>query len=236
MAELNKLASLLAEAKFYYRFESGALTTDSSGRGHTLTAISDPASVSGLYGGAVELDANDAFSIVDHADLKPTGAFSLVVRFKVSGSAANYAFYQNQRNPGAGQVRGILTWISASGAVYFRTGTSTAFNDLAAGSGYNDGQWHTAIFEFNGTTKYIYIDDVLVNSVGWANTIGWDTVYPRIGVHTDNGSTNVEFLNGILDDMALFHRLLTADEKTALYVASMSSRSPMFFRPGFTLG
>lgn len=31
-----------ANLKAYYRFESGALTTDSSGAGHTLTAISDP--------------------------------------------------------------------------------------------------------------------------------------------------------------------------------------------------
>lgn len=229
MAELNKLTTLLADAKAYWRFESGALTTDSSGRGHTLTAISDPAEVAGLYGGAAEFDANDAYSIVDHADLKPTGAFSLVVRFKVSGSSANYAFYQNQRNPGAGQVRGILTWISAAGTVYFRTGTSTAFNDLAAGSGYNDGEWHTAIFEFNGTTKYIYIDNTLVNSVGWANTIGWDTVYPRLAVHTDNGSTNVEFLNGTLDDVSLFHRLLTADEKTLLYEAGATGNFLMMF-------
>jgi len=61
--EINTITGIInsANLKAYYRFESGALTTDSSGEGHTLTAISDPAeSPSGKFGGAVYLDGNDA--------------------------------------------------------------------------------------------------------------------------------------------------------------------------------
>lgn len=44
-----------ANLKAYYRFSSGALTTDSSGEGHTLTAIGVPAEDTGEFDGGVTL-------------------------------------------------------------------------------------------------------------------------------------------------------------------------------------
>lgn len=43
--EINTVTDIInsSNLKAYYRFESGALTTDGSGNSHTLTAISDPA-------------------------------------------------------------------------------------------------------------------------------------------------------------------------------------------------
>jgi len=41
--------------KAYYRFSTGALTTDSSGEGHTLTTIGTPAEGTGIFDGGVDL-------------------------------------------------------------------------------------------------------------------------------------------------------------------------------------
>ena len=76
-----------AQLKAYYRFSTGALTTDSSGEGHTLTAISDPSEDSGgVFGYAVALDGNDAYSATDHADFKPTGNFTIGGWIKASSA------------------------------------------------------------------------------------------------------------------------------------------------------
>lgn len=61
-----------AEVIAFWQFENGALTTDSSGNGHTLTSAGDPASVAGGQGGStncVALDGNDALYTSSNLDL-----------------------------------------------------------------------------------------------------------------------------------------------------------------------
>jgi hypothetical protein len=118
--ELNESALLSdASLKAYYRFEDDALTTDSSGEGHTLTAVSDPAEVaSGKFGGAVTLDGNDAYSATDHADFKPTGNFTVGGWVKTTSSGFIFQSYSRNTNRA-----GILLAITSDiGLVVFHSG------------------------------------------------------------------------------------------------------------------
>jgi hypothetical protein len=66
--------------KAYYRFESGALTTDSSGEGHTLTAIGTPGeNSSGKFGGAVHLGNEDAGTDTSQGD--DSGSFTYATNY-----------------------------------------------------------------------------------------------------------------------------------------------------------
>src|SRR3990167_10388794 len=96
MAELNSTAFLNdSDLKAYYRFESGALTTDTK-NSHTLTGISDPAeNTGGKYHGAVTLDGNDAYSAVDHADFQPAGNFTLTFWFRSATTGASQVIFQS---------------------------------------------------------------------------------------------------------------------------------------------
>lgn len=110
--------------KAYYRFESGALTTDSSGESHTLTAISDPAEdASGKFGGAVAFDGNDAYSATDHADFKPTGNFTIGAWVKTSTSGATqYIFVSYSKNT---NVAGIRVAVASTGIISCLSGKNT---------------------------------------------------------------------------------------------------------------
>ncbi|MBI5691346.1 MAG: hypothetical protein HZC55_14775 [Verrucomicrobia bacterium] len=73
----------------YWRFEPGAETADSSGRGHTLTFAGAVASPTGKFGGALESFPGGATQDVRHAalaaarpTLSPQGAFSLEMWIK----------------------------------------------------------------------------------------------------------------------------------------------------------
>ena len=111
--------------KAYYRFEDDALTTDSSGEGHTLTAISDPAEdASGKFGGAVALDGNDAYSATDHADFKPTGNFTVGCWVKTSTTGVAQYFFQSY-SANTARAGFYLTQSATGNVAVFASGKNT---------------------------------------------------------------------------------------------------------------
>jgi hypothetical protein len=210
--------------KAYYRFESGALTTDSSGEGHTLTAISDPAEdASGKFGGAVALDGNDAYSATDHADFKPTGNFTVGCWIKTSaGSAIPFG---SMRYDGT-TYSGIRLYIDANGIFYlqsFRNTGKVAGTDYQNAAGTTDvrtGAWVFLVGTWDGSYLRVYVNGTLDNTaVAWANAPGYNaTNYVRIGARKQSASAEDLFVNGSLDDVFLLNgTALTADQIKGIY-------------------
>ena len=223
MPELAK--TILANSsnlKAYYRFESGALTTDSSGNSHTLTAVSDPAETTGVFGGGVALDTDDCYTIVNHADLRPTGNFSISAWINLNASGSNQAIFQSYSQNS--NVAGILFVVRSTGVIDVtvgdNTGTSTPSDYVVATSTgtITDGVWtHVAVVR-DGTTVRIYINGKADGSVAWSTAQGFAaTNYVRVGCQNNDG-TNINFLNGSIDDLALFNgTALSADQIKELY-------------------
>jgi len=222
MAELNA-TTLLADAnlKAYYRFESGALTTDSSGEGHTLTAISDPAEdASGKYGGSVALDGDDAYSAVDHADFKPTTGFTVGGWLK--GTTANgYIFQSFSTNT---NIAGLRLWVDANKKIRLDSGKNTGtvagtdYQAIVSTSVVADDTWKFVAGVWDGSYLRIYVNGVANGTaVAWANAPGFAaTNYVRVGSRNLAG-TNQAFFTGSVDDIFFFDRALSADEILYLY-------------------
>lgn len=91
-------------------------------------------------------------------------------------------------------------------------------NDLDVKTGnLADGQWHHIAATFDGTTRSVYVDGVLKGSdIPKRHRVPVKATNVRIG-STNNG----EFFKGSIDDVAIWHRALSANE-----IASRLSVSP----------
>jgi large repetitive protein len=225
--EINS-TSWLADAnlKAYYRFESGALTTDTSGEGHTLTAISDPAEdASGKFGGAVALDGNDAYSATDHADFKPTGNFTVGAWVKMTGqSIAQFLFQSFSINTNRAGWR--LYVAATTGYAAFdsakNTGTTlnTDYKNVIGSTDITDGNWHFLVGTWDGSYLRLFVDGVQEGGdVSWANAPAYAaTNYIRVGCFV-NATNNANYLTGSLDDVFLINgTALSAEEIRGIYI------------------
>lgn len=212
-----------AQLVFYCRFSAGALTTDTE-NAHTLTAISDPAETTGVFDGGVAFDGNDAYSASDHADFKPTTAFSVAAWVKTSTTGAEQTIMQSYAEAGS-KMAGWLLRISSGNKILFRSGKNsgtsagTDYQQITGGTTVTDGNWHYVVAVWDGTYLRLYIDGASdANAVSWANAPAYQaTNYVRVGCENDTG-TNISFLTGSLDDLYIFNgQALSATEIYDLY-------------------
>lgn len=212
--------------KAYYRFESGALTTDSSGNGHTLTAISDPAEdANGKFGGAVAFDGNDAYSATDHSDFKPTGNFTVGFWFKTSTTGAHqniFSSYNYYLNTFSGFVSGITSENKIRLFSSKNTGNvaGTDYQQVTGGTTVTDGAWHFYVATWDGSYLRIYLDGASdATAVSWSNAPAYNaTNYVRIGYSYDSTGGADAYLTGSLDDVFLLNgKALNAYEVLSIY-------------------
>lgn len=218
-----------ANLKAYYRFESGALTTDTSGEGHTLTAISDPAEdASGKFGGAVALDGNDAYSATDHADFKPTGNFT--VGAWVKSSSPDFWFFQSYA-AASSKMGGIVMYCaSTTGNFGFLSGKNTGnvadtdYKSVDSGVSITDGNWHFVIATWDGAKIHLYIDGAESGTgTDWANAPAYQaTNYVIIGGRDRTGTID-KFLTGSLDDVFLLNGTALSTEQIASIWSGMAN-------------
>ena len=219
MPELNStILKNSSNLKAYYRFESGALTTDSSGNSHTLTAISDPAETTGKFGGGVELDGNDGYSHADHADFKPTGDFTVGAWIKTSTTGTQKTIFSSS---GAFPSGFFLDITTANVPRFFVGNNAGGYNDQVIGTtNVCDGNWHLVIVTYVTATKFgrMYVDGKHEDVENTAISIAYNaTNYVRVGCNASDGSDG-EFFTGSLEDVFLLNgTALSADQIKELY-------------------
>lgn len=223
--ETIKSLSQFSNLKAYYRFSTGALTTDSSGEGNTLTAISDPAEdASGKFGGAVALDGDDAYSATDDADFKPTGNFTISAWVKKTSKTNSEVIFQSY-SQNTNRAGFFLRTNPTSGVASLWSGKNTGLTigtDAGVISGATDvcdGDWHHVVVTWDGSYLRIYVDgDSDASPVAWSNApVYAATNYVRVGCRCNSGS-NDEFFTGSLDDVFLLNgTALTAPQIKEIY-------------------
>lgn len=214
--------------KGYYRFSTGELTVDSSGEGHTLTAISDPAEDTGKFGGAVLLDGDDAYSIVDHADFKPTSNFTIGCWMKTSTTGTQMIMLQSysQNTLRAGILIATSTANKLNVLVGRNTGgvSGTDYISLVGATSICNGLWNFITTTWDGSYLRIYVNGKLdLTESAWTYAPGYAaTNYVNIGCR-NNAGTNSNYFTGSLDDVFILNgTALSSDEIAGLYLGSKS--------------
>ena len=208
---------------------TGTIAVDSSGNGHDGTLLGDPAWVAGMIGsGALSFDGSDGLVDVGHDEsLSITDELTITVWVKVSDLSTFYFLVCKQPSGTAGD--------NYPGNYEFRIQSNTGILEFghqeAEGEQYTfytsetpitAEQWyHVAVSITKGELVEFYIDGISAGSFEQLTNFGVLNDEPvRIGGRKDGYS----FFNGILDDVRLYDRALSAVQIQKLY----NGNPPMF--------
>lgn len=233
MPEINGLSAILADAVAYYRFESGADTTDSSGNSNNLFHVNTPTNVVGKFGNGMdyELSSSEYSYAADSASLDLTGDMSFAGWFKLEQLPSTAGTIFNilaKWGDGAGE-QGYRFYLStadklvmeySSSGFYASTGCQGASSSAVVVSG-DVGNWvHLAMtVDVSSRTFVAYLNGQAVtttNTSGTATSIDLNGNRMGVGAKNADGTAN-QFYDGVIDDLALFGRILTTAEVFEIY-------------------
>lgn len=204
-----------ANLKAYYRFDSGALTTDSKGS-NTLTNNNSVAeNASGQFGYAADGGATNTNKYLRaDSNIGIDGNSSMTamcwVKMNTEIAAGTSVFLQHFSTGGA--QRYINAYYDYNGGtrriVCSFSGTNATFNTTLGTT-----NWHHIAFvrDVGATSGVIYVDAV----AGTGITIGSGALaIDRISLV---GAAADSFLSGLMDDVAFFNRALSSTEISNYY-------------------
>jgi len=160
---------------------------------------------------SVSLDGNDAFSATDHADFKPTGAFTVGGWFKSASATTQRLVFQSFSYI-LTKYAGIRLYIETDHKLTFDTGKNTGNVDgtdvkfIHGSTTIDDGSWCWGVVTWNGTHLNLYVNGSPdADAVAWANAPAYNaTNYVRVGCKSNDGS-NAGFFTGNLDEIFLIN-------------------------------
>jgi hypothetical protein len=185
----------------------------------------------GKFGGAVDFNrsgataqlANLAFAnVANTADLHPAGSsavsMSVWVNFAaIPASGSTYSIYDSTSDAA------IIYADGTAGQLRFKVAGTTTSNLIRLGiplSNFAPNTWYHLVgtYAYNGTASdmHFYLDNDESKTIsggigGTMTTLGTQT--PTVA---NGGPTGTSYLPGTVDDLAVWNRVLTADERTYL--------------------
>lgn len=233
----------------YYKFESGALTTDSSGDAETLSNVNTVGEGAGRYGGGANfgsantdkrfernsnLGIGRTFTIgcwVNVNTAITTGSWDLVEILNDNTDNIFEIFYEY--NGGTKRIAGQSYKVGGGDAAV----KSTYNVDLGAGS------WHHIAFACDGTNQYLWYNGTLVAGPTAMAATGANSLDNRINVGANRVSTGGgygdpgpnRFASAIIDEVFAFSRKLT-DAEVMLLASTPAAGNSLFFGSGIAIG
>ena len=212
----------------YFTFDEnkGNTVEDRSGNGNDGTINNASWTNNGKYGAALEFETAkwSYVEVADSPSLNPEIEISYMAWFvsdtydNTRGIVSKYTGAGTQRSYNLRLHHNIMgalsTEISSNGA--YQLGASTT--DVHSEAILVDGQWHHAAITFRaGEFLRMYVDGELVNeSEASATSSIFDNNTP-LTVGTDFNEEETRYFNGIIDEVAVFNRVLTdAEVQTAM--------------------
>ena len=206
---------------------------------HNGTAIGGAASGAGgkFNNGLVLNGTTQAISIVDHADLKPTGDFTIGAWIKTnSKTTVQYIFQSGSQNSNYAGIS--LAINSVTGALRGRIGTNTGgtkgvdYSEIVGHIDLTDDTYHYIVFTFKadvgvGGKMQVYVDGNLdASDYSICSPVYATTNYIRIGCSCLAGSNGFWFGSGsagYIDDV-YFIKGYALDEQTirTKYIANIA--------------
>ncbi|MFC1603705.1 LamG-like jellyroll fold domain-containing protein [Planctomycetota bacterium] len=183
---------------------TGTIVADSSGAGHDGFFVDGtPQWVSGVYGKALKFDGENKVEIPDHEDFHLTNAITMALWAQPESDQPDYAkFFCKQKSgeyPYALQFSSSLS-IRATVNASARYDTSTIPNF--------PGEWAHLCFTYDGSVLILYKDGEEAVRINASGDLQQNDLSLSIGGRLDSSQNFI----GIIDDVRLFNRVLTAEE------------------------
>ena len=184
---------------------AGAVAVDSSGNNRTASLVGAGWAGGGRFGGAVSLSGSGS-----EVDPPALGTF-----YKTGFSYEAWVFKQSSKRDVAvvgswdgGQGGGAMIWVDHISGHYRLTLGGVFGNYLDSGQAPAVGRWQHVAATYDGVTARFYIDGVETASSSFSGNVGDSNAW-RIGAF---GSSPVGFFDGLIDNVRIYDRALTASE------------------------
>ena len=200
--------------------------TDSTGNHNDGAAVSAPTfstnakvgSASGNFNGT-----SDYVSVPDSASLDFTNEFTVMTWIYISSSSTNFWLF-SKNPPGFGSGYGIA-FENGSGKIWPHLGIGGSLRNPKSNGGTAFGQWNQIVITYNGSQIVIYLNGRLDSTI--AQTGAFDINNGPLYIGNAPGSPT-EFLNGKIDDLALWDKALTDAEVKLIYSRQQSKYGGTF--------
>lgn len=225
--------ALLTNLVSYWKLDESSGNAIDSISGFTGTNTSVTYGAGKIRNGAVMDGVASKFVITDVSALKITGQFSVQAWFK--GTSTDSIIYESYSgNPNVAGYRLETNDVGGVGKATVLSGKNTGttlgtdYQFINGSTTVTDGAWHHMVGVYNGTNLIIYVDGASNGSVAWANNPAFAaTNYIRIGCRNASG-TDGNFVNGTIDEVAVWSRAITAAEVSQLYNGGSGLQYPFY--------
>ena len=196
---------------------TGTTWYDLSGNGNNGT--NSNITYSSTNGGIFYFNNSSSVSLISNSpSLNPTTGLTIESWVKFDGNSNDFIFEK-------GNVNTQYSLFSHSTDIVFRTkhsGDGLYHTQSPAKStvGVVNGQWHHIVGSWDGSTKIIYVDGILRNSVSKSGNLVTQTTGAAVGRF--GGTSTGYYFGGYIPKVALYNRALSAEEITQNYNALKS--------------
>ncbi|HET9665868.1 MAG TPA: LamG-like jellyroll fold domain-containing protein, partial [Desertimonas sp.] len=186
-----------------YAFEegSGTAANDASGNGKNGT-ISGASWATGRNGTGLSFDGTD-----DHVALGSLGTFYNTA-FTLEAWVQKTTAKKDVGIVGSWTGSGPMLWVDHLAGHHYTTLGGSLSSYLDSGQSPDVGQWQHLAATFDGTTAHYYVNGVSVASRVVIGSVGTSDTW-RIGAY---GASPGGFLDGVVDDVRVYSRALSAGE------------------------
>jgi uncharacterized protein YjdB len=193
-------------AAYNFNEGSGSAVTDASGNGNTGTISGAAWTTSGKFGGALSFNGTNSWITVNDAvSLDLTSGVTMEAWVKLSTVTGWQAIVIKERP--AGLSYALYAANTDHNAAVAALHTSNDVN-LYGNSALAVNTWTHVAATYDGTTLRLYVNGVQVNSQALSGSIPVSPSPLRIGGDSVWG----EYLNGVIDEVRVYNRALSAAE------------------------
>jgi len=203
---------------------AGAIAADSSGNGNDGVITGEPLWVTGIVGGALELDGVDDYVDCGNPAALDFGAGDFTISAWIQLTTAERATVYAKGGDNGGGIRYTLAMGEANdNKMTLTTDDDSDKMQTKGDTVVNDGEWHHVVGMREGNTGFVYVDGVLDGSLelpeGY-DLSGSSQHNALIGAITDHrdptGATLEKLFMGTIDEVAVYDRALSDAEVAAL--------------------
>ena len=199
---------------------AGTIAADSSGNGNTGTLVNGPVWTAGHTAGGLSLDGIDDYVSVPHAAALNSFPLTVAVWFNTTTSSGvrglvnkyvanaynGYEIFFNDGN--------LCAWYLRDTADYVYDASGCALST----PGYNDGQWHQAVFVVDVSGGSLYVDGALKAAMPWTGVAGPVTTTQDIHLgHYPGAAGGAEYLPALIDEVRIYDIGMTPLRVLALF-------------------
>ncbi len=173
----------------------------------------------GKVGQAFSFDgANDYVSIPHNASLQPT-QITVSVWMKANPVQSYTHYLIVDKSHGWVDATGwVLQGKSSTGRIAFSYGNGVDFPEFYSTTNVLDNNWHFVTGTLDGSDLKIYVDGILEGFLPYSGTPAGNIRSVNIGASWGGGTFN-RFFNGLIDEVDIYNRALSASEIQSIYNA-----------------